>query len=427
MAVSSQVVVALVWACKKAKEDGAMKSRKSLFKDSSGAGAVAFIVMLAVFFGLLAVVIDLGRLLLVKNQLQNAGDDCALAGARAFLPYDLSGTTFTVTSGWEQQMRSNATSKASQDIGDNRSDAAVLTTLPQTDVQTGIQNFDADNLPKGFSTSWIDWSNATVVASYYGKHIGPAVQLPVKKTADYNAGPVSMTLANVFNIQAVSVTAHSTAWLSPLGGFGPHNPTVPFGAWNDNPNLYPGGIIDGVFRNDGSDTIGWSNLEDQSAPGAKNTNASTVKSILDDPTGSNTPSTAFGSPVSIQNGVASSCVKAMINNTDRFGWIPATDGSGGYVPDPVTLNPLTGGEGSINPTEVTYAQTVYIMPLYDKSGNYTFNQSGMVGGIPVYLTEIWDSPNNEIKVTIAGGTYAMNGPGGGAFYGVLSTVPQLVQ
>ena len=67
----------------------------SLIKDKRGAMAPITIILMVIFFALLAFVIDLGHLLLVREQLQNAADAAALAGARALFPYTTGNTPLT--------------------------------------------------------------------------------------------------------------------------------------------------------------------------------------------------------------------------------------------------------------------------------------------------------------------------------------------
>jgi Flp pilus assembly protein TadG len=69
-----------------------MKKKVSfLIRDESGVITALTVIMMAAFVGLLALVIDLGHLHIVQNELQNASDDCALRGARGFFADNLTG------------------------------------------------------------------------------------------------------------------------------------------------------------------------------------------------------------------------------------------------------------------------------------------------------------------------------------------------
>ncbi|TSA06872.1 MAG: hypothetical protein D4R73_10655 [Deltaproteobacteria bacterium] len=60
--------------------------RPSWRRDETGAVAVITALCLTVFVALLALVLDIGHLVAVRGELQNAADAGALAGARALVP-----------------------------------------------------------------------------------------------------------------------------------------------------------------------------------------------------------------------------------------------------------------------------------------------------------------------------------------------------
>ncbi len=101
-----------------------MRPWSSFLKDSRGAVAAITIIMMVVFFALLAIVIDLGHLMLVRNQLQNAADAGALAGARA-----LSLNNSTGTPAWAAGQTA-----ATAAVQSNKADTQALLTA---NVQTG--------------------------------------------------------------------------------------------------------------------------------------------------------------------------------------------------------------------------------------------------------------------------------------------------
>ena len=60
--------------------------RMSAFgRNESGAVAIITAILMVVFLGFLALAVDIGHLAAVKNELQNAADAAALAGARALV------------------------------------------------------------------------------------------------------------------------------------------------------------------------------------------------------------------------------------------------------------------------------------------------------------------------------------------------------
>ena len=58
-----------------------MKRIYSFLKDVDGSISIAMVILMFVFVGFLAFVIDLAHLQTVKNELQNAADACALRGS----------------------------------------------------------------------------------------------------------------------------------------------------------------------------------------------------------------------------------------------------------------------------------------------------------------------------------------------------------
>jgi hypothetical protein len=381
-----------------------MKTRNFL-KDSRGSIAISTVILMVVFVGLMGIVIDLGHVFTVQSELRNAADACALRGARAFLPDNIPSTELSEA----EPDPDNAKLEAFNTIQVNKSDKVnfQLGDLPMDDIQVGTWDYVARGWLGGNPTwSWPPDS------SYWGTHIGPGVTLPTRRTELMSLGPVAMTLAQVFKINAVDVGVKATAALSGIGGFYPGSPTLPCGTWEQMiPD--PGEILHGTFRNDTSDTLGWTNLN----PADTNPNANELKTIMDQGALYDCP---YGSTVGIQNGVASSVIKEMTNPHNRFGLVDS-DGDKIYQPSS-DINPATD-------PPVSYADTIYMMPVYSdgSGGTDNFNQSAVVGGIPVKILSVADSRNNYIDVQIVGGAYVSPGYGGGKFYGILSTQPKLVQ
>jgi hypothetical protein len=365
-----------------------MQTLSQVIKDERGSISFLTIILLFVFIGLMGIVIDLGHLHTVQNELRDAADACALRGARAFFPDDLTGMVTTAPD------PANAQSQASLTIVENKSDNVALTDLPSAEMQVGIWDYTARVL-----STW-QWPPP---ASMWGLFIGPAISLPVKRDAAHNAGPVNTTMAQIFGVSTVPVRNSATAALSGVGGFYPGSPTLPFGTWN---SLLTGTgqNIHGQFNNNNTDTLGWSNLD----PNNTNPNANQIKKILNDPTGASTPDCPTGSMVGIQNGVASSCIQTMISPNNRFGLVETS-------PNVYTPNAAHAGD-------------VFMMPVYDKGDNFTFNQSSVVGAVPVKIVSVSGPPANIINVQVVGGSWVAPGYGGGAWYGILAvTDPKLVQ
>jgi len=385
-----------------------MKRDSSLIRNESGSISTLTVILLAVFLGLLAYVVDLGHLHTVHNELRNAADACALRGARAFLPDSIPVTGSSPTP--VDPDPASAKTEASLTIKVNKSDKKDLTDLPTDEIQVGIWYYKAAESPDPNQQlqAW-EWPPPS---SAWGKYIGPGISLPAKRDDSHNSGPVSMTLAQIFGKTSVAVTnVKATAALSGVGGFTPGSPALPFGPMKqylpDNPAPFHG-----TFRNNNNDTMGWSNLD----PNNTNPNASDLKNLL---TGQNSvPDCPFMSEVGLNNGQIASAINAMTGNNNPFGLVEVSNGSKIYTP-----------QGN-NSKGVAYADIIYMLPVYDKSGLTnpdTFNQAAVVGAVPVKIVQVATSPENYIDLEIVPGNWVVPGYGGGAWYGILATEPKLVQ
>lgn len=95
--------------------------------DQSGAVAVIAAIALVVLLGFVALAIDIGRIAVVKSELQRAADAGALAGAIAL------GQGYPCPN-WENNVENTATNTA----GENKVDGNLVTSA---DVQKGYWNF----------------------------------------------------------------------------------------------------------------------------------------------------------------------------------------------------------------------------------------------------------------------------------------------
>jgi Flp pilus assembly protein TadG len=178
---------------------------KSLIKDNRGAVAAITIIMMVAFFALLAIVIDVGHLMLVRSQLQNAADAGALAGAETLFFNNL-----TNTPAWAAgQAAANST------VQSNKADTQYLLTAT---AQAGYWD--------------TTWTAATAPANLLptgivpGPTDAPAVKVSVEKIAGSNNGPVALTFGQIFGLATVNVGAHATALICnpgtvPPGGLFP--------------------------------------------------------------------------------------------------------------------------------------------------------------------------------------------------------------
>ena len=140
--------------------DRGMEKKLTKAPDQSGAIVVIMGVALIMFCGFLALVIDVGHMVLVKGELQRAADAGAIAGAQA-LP------------DWSQGQ-----TKATQIVELSKVEGQLLTSCQ---VQPGYWS-TTNNILQPTSIT----PQATDIA---------AIQVTVAKTADQNGGPVQMYFA----------------------------------------------------------------------------------------------------------------------------------------------------------------------------------------------------------------------------------------
>jgi Flp pilus assembly protein TadG len=158
-------------------------------RDESGAVMVLTALLLVALLGFAALVIDIGHLMVVKNELQNAADAGALAGANNFAPY-LSTNPPTPNFSSAQAAATTAT-KA------NQTDKTLITD-PVVDV--GYYNLGTGIL----QSSTISPTTLDV----------PAVRVTVSRVAGQNGGAVLPFLAQVLGINFMNVSAQATSILS---------------------------------------------------------------------------------------------------------------------------------------------------------------------------------------------------------------------
>jgi hypothetical protein len=167
----------------------------SFYQDRSGVVAVIVALLLAVFLGFAALAIDIGHIMVVRNELQNAADAAALAGASYLCPQTPPASP--APPDW-----ATATAQATSAIGLNQSDRVTLTSCV---VQTGYWNFA--RTPAGLQGQGIT----------PGLQDFPAVQVTVTKSAGLNGGPVQHWFAPVIGINTSDVSATATAIMASPG------------------------------------------------------------------------------------------------------------------------------------------------------------------------------------------------------------------
>jgi Flp pilus assembly protein TadG len=161
---------------------------RAFSRNESGAVAIITAILMVVLLGFLALAVDVGHLATVKNELQNAADAAALAGARA-LVFKEGAMVQKITPLPDPPYCAQAINWAQNTI--NQSDAKNLTI---TSVQTGV---------------W-DWPNNTFTPSDICQAGVNAVHVVVQRNAASN-WPVATWFARIFGVDTVNAGAQATA------------------------------------------------------------------------------------------------------------------------------------------------------------------------------------------------------------------------
>jgi Flp pilus assembly protein TadG len=153
-----------------------MRSRsRSFSRNDSGTVMVLTSMLMVVFLGFAALVIDIGHLYVVRNELQNAADAGALAGATNLAPYIIA--TSPIPDWDSAQAAAESTTKA------NRTDNTLIT--------------DCQVQPGYFNLVTREMQSSTIAATSVDV---PAVRVNVARAEGQNNGPVLPFLARIFGI-----------------------------------------------------------------------------------------------------------------------------------------------------------------------------------------------------------------------------------
>jgi Flp pilus assembly protein TadG len=169
----------------------AMRYRSKYFRsDDSGSVMLLTAISIVVLLGFAALAIDIGHLYVVKNELQNAADAGANAGARNLAPYI---TTNPVHPNWD-----SAQSMADSATKNNSTDKTLIT---HCQVDVGYYSL----LQRG------ELKSTAIIPTSVDV---PAVKVTVYRVDGQNNGPVLSILAQVLGINFTKVSAQAMAMIS---------------------------------------------------------------------------------------------------------------------------------------------------------------------------------------------------------------------
>jgi Flp pilus assembly protein TadG len=303
---------------------------------------------------LTALAVDLGHLFVAHNELQNAADAGALAGARVL--YTNNGQTVNVSA--NQDAHDAAVANMSENTAVEVNDPLTN----QDDVQRGHWSFGIGNLDRGFYPS----DNTTPVALHNvsttqldenPNHIN-AVRVVVRR----EQSQIASFFARIFGYEGFSQTAEAVAYIGFAGTLMPTEADQPIAickqSITDANGAYSGCNI-GRMLNSGSNdathnTAGWTNF---SQP-CDTANASEMRSLIC--AGGNPAAVTYGEGIGATGGVQDNVFREL-----RDCWI-ASDNSPGPDGLPNEPWPLT-------------------LPVIDCPSNNVSNCATLLGAVTVQV------------------------------------------
>lgn len=190
----------------------------------SGAMLITTALFFIVLIGFAAVAIDVGHLLITRNELQNAADAAALAGANCLNkepdPANPSADCIKTSLQTGPLNWSVAQNKAFNAIGLNKGDGATLT---DGVAATGYKNL-ADSILSPAALMPTSLSPVTCNPSTPGAPCyKPAVMVTISKATGQNLGPVQLLITSMYGGAVVPISVKAVAVISSPGNVTPGN------------------------------------------------------------------------------------------------------------------------------------------------------------------------------------------------------------
>ncbi|UCE71937.1 MAG: hypothetical protein JSV11_09335 [Nitrospiraceae bacterium] len=294
-------------------------------RDHSGAVAIIVGISMIALMSFAALSIDLSHLFVVKNELQNAADAAALAGARVL--YNDDGTII--------QESSNQTAYDTAVLNKSEKVSVDVHGLQDGDVQRGHWSFAAKSFTANASTATFNlWDLSTEELDANENFINA-----VKVTTRREDTPAASFLATIFGKNSFTMSADAVAYIGFAGTLNPGDAKMPITICKESlliDDAYSCSI--GRMINSGQDvqtnnTAAWTSYAQQRESGDPDpclggTNANEVRDVIDPPGpvkcfGENMDVLKLGKPMATMGGEAESVLSKL-----RDCWVEATDTTG---------------------------------------------------------------------------------------------------
>jgi hypothetical protein len=365
------------------------------FDDQKGVSAVIIAICLVVLIGFIALAIDVGHLMVARNELQNAADAGALAGAAEL--YTDNGQS--VNTNANQVGYDTATANFSE-----QSPVEVNWTGGNIgDVQRGHWSFGLGSLPRGFtpndSTATVALWGVTTVELDENPNFINAVRVRARRQNI----PIASFFARIFGHDSFEMVTDAVAYIGFAGTLKPATAHAPIAiceqALRENPGD-PYECNEGRFINDAAggqdeETALWTSMDQGldnagnlvSDPCSGGTNASEVKKLVECGAEAPHPMLWLNRDMTVNNGQMNSVFNEFYkcwepNKSDFPSLVlPVVD----CVDDPTTCAPLVG---AVEVTIVHITQNPNYMDLPEHKNPYTYkDEGGNQATIPA-----WDPP-----------------------------------
>jgi len=382
--------------------------KNSLIDNEKGVVAPIVAVCLILFVGFTALAVDIGHLYVARNELQNAADAGALAGASCLFCQEAS--SYCSAAGCPVgEINPDANARALSAATDNKSENAPVEVLV-AEVERGHWSFATHTFAPNDTPDQVDlWG-----VSAEELDTNPAFINAVRVTTRRSTTPVSLYFANIFGMESQAMTAQAIGYRGFAGSLNETEADTPIAICDqaitrivDGKRVYDCG--EGRMSNSNnnvcdSNTTAWTDFA-QPCEGAADAN--TMRSLV---CGSGNSAPINMAPMSAVNGVQMS----VFSDFRDCWWAKSEHGT---KPWEVTL-PIIDCEDYPGPVDncstVVGAVTVNIMWVQERAnqcdvtGYYPTVMAGIPGSTPPYANwtapvsatpaQIWDSFFNHFHL-----------------------------
>jgi Flp pilus assembly protein TadG len=356
--------------------------RPPVMQDTRGAVAVTVAIMIVVLLAVGALALDISNAMIARSELQNVADASALAGARQLgviyqgLPQGTPYTTYVLSSPGAVVTAATTVALANQA-------RQVSIAINAADIVIGVWNSGPRTLTPG--------------------NVGATgVRVTARRDGGAN-GPVATWLAGIMGISSMNVVATATAALTGSGTLLPGAANAPFGLDElifNNPAYCGTPIQFYPTNNPPSGCAGWNTFLEN--PPNANTEKQIIQGLTPNPPTYTTPQiTAGQTSLEYIGGNLATDFPPLINLFDAK-----------KVPDPSS------------PSGFCWNVTV---PVYQNQNCANVNTLTMtVGFASACVWQVQGAPAQVINAIVTCGQVT-NGQGGGGNFGILGSIPGLVE